>query len=80
VSLKGAPPHGQFPVRLVQGGPGGGDDCFTVDGTLVTNGQGKGTVTVAEPPAGTRAQIIIDTTFLTGRPSLRATDVFVFGE
>jgi hypothetical protein len=80
VSLKDAPPNAQFPVRLVQGGPGGGGDCFTVDGTLTTNGQGKGTLNVAEPPVGTRAQVIIDTTVLTGTPSYRATDIFTFAE
>lgn len=80
VSLKDAPPNAQFPVRLVQGGLGGGGDCFTVDGTLTTNGQGKGTLNVAEPPVGTRAQVIIDTTVLTGTPSYRATDIFTFAE
>lgn len=80
VSLKDAPPNTQFPIRLIQGGVGGGEDCFTVDGTLTTNGQGKGTLNVAEPPIGTRAQVIVDTTVLTGTPTYRATDVFVFGE
>lgn len=80
VSLKGAPADTEFPIRLIQGGTGGGSDCFTVDGTLTTNGNGQGTLNVAEPPAGTRAQVIIDTTVLTGSPSFRATDTFVFAE
>lgn len=78
VSLKDAPPNTQFPIRLIQGGAGGGNDCGTVDGTLVTNGNGKGTLNVSELPAGTRAQVIIDTTVLTGTPTFRATDIFVF--
>lgn len=80
VSVKDAPPNTQFPVRLIQGGVGGGGDCFTVDGTLTTNGNGKGTLNVSEPPAGTRAQVIIDTTALTGTPTYRATDMYVFAE
>lgn len=80
VSLKGAPADTEFPIRLIQGGTGGGSDCFTVDGTLTTNGNGQGTLNVAETPVGTRAQVIIDTTVLTGSPSFRATDTFVFAE
>lgn len=78
VSLKDAPPNASFPIRLIQGGVGGGNDCFTVDGTLTTNANGLGTLNVAETPTGTRAQVIIDTTVLTGTPTFRATDFFVF--
>lgn len=78
VSLKDAPPNTKFPVRLIQGGAGGGNDCYAVDGTLTTNGAGKGTLNVAETPTGTRAQVIIDTSVLTGTPTVRATDIFVF--
>jgi hypothetical protein len=80
VSVKGAPPNTALPVRLVQGGPGGGGDCYDVDGVIRTNGQGNGTLNVAEAPAGTRAQVIIDTTEIFGVPSYRATDIFVFAE
>ncbi len=80
VSVKDAPPNTQLPIRLIQGGAGGGNDCFTVDGTLTTNGQGKGTLNVAEAPAGTRAQVIIDTSALFGTPTFRGSQIFVFGE
>jgi Flp pilus assembly protein TadG len=80
VSVKDAPPNTKFPIRLIQGGVGGGNDCFTVDGTLTTNDNGQGTLNVAEPPVGTRAQVIIDTSVLTGTPTYRATDIFVFAE
>jgi hypothetical protein len=80
VSVKDAPPNTEFPIRLIQGGAGGGTDCYIVDGTLKTNGNGQGTLNVAEPVAGTRAQVIIDTTELFGTPTFRATDIFVFGE
>jgi hypothetical protein len=80
VSVKDAPPNTTFPIRLIQGGVGGGTDCYAVDGTLTTNGEGKGTLNVSEAPTGTRAQVIIDTTALFGTPTYRATDIFVFGE
>jgi hypothetical protein len=80
VSVKDAPPNTAFPIRLIQGGAGGGTDCFTVDGTLTTNGNGQGTLNVAEAPTGTRVQVIIDTSELFGTPTFRATDIFVFGE
>lgn len=80
VSVKAAPPSTEFPIRLVQGGVGGGGDCFTVDGVLTTNAQGKGTLNVSEAPVGTRVQVIIDTSVLTGTPTFRATEFFVFGE
>ena len=79
VSVKDAPPNTEFPIRLIQAG-GTGFDCFTVDGTLKTNGNGKGTLNVSEAPDGTRAQVIIDTSVLTGTPSYRATQPFVFGK
>jgi len=79
VSVKDAPPGKVLPVRLIQGGPGGGNDCYDVDGVLTVNGNGKGTINVAEAPAGTRAQVIIDTSELFGTPTFRGSQVFVFG-
>ena len=71
--LQGAPPETEFPVRLIQGV----EDCWTVDGVLVTNAQGVGTLRLTEPDVGTRAQVVIDTSNLFGQPSYRATDFFV---
>ena len=73
VHLQGAPPETEFPVRLIQGV----EDCWTVDGVLVTNAQGVGTLRLTEPDVGTRAQVVIDTSNLFGQPSYRATDFFV---
>lgn len=80
VSVKDAPPNSELPIRLIQGGPGGGNDCYTVDGTLKVNQNGKGTLNVDEVPAGTRAQVIIDTSELFGTPTFRGSEVFVFGQ
>jgi len=80
VSVKGAPPGKVLPVRLIQGGVGGGNDCHTVDGVITTNAQGHGTINVSEVPAGTRAQVIIDTSELFGTPTYRGTEIFVFAE
>jgi hypothetical protein len=80
VSVKDAPANVDMPIRLIQGGPGGGADCFEVDGVLRTNGQGKGTLHVQEPVTGTRAQVIIDTTALFGTPTYRGTEIFIHGE
>jgi hypothetical protein len=80
VSVKDAPPSTEFPIRLIQGGVGGGADCFVVDGVLTTNAQGTGALNVSEVPAGTRAQVIIDTSELTGTPTFRGSQIFVFGE
>lgn len=80
VSVKDASPSTTLPVRFIQGGPGGGDDCFTVDGVIETNAQGKGTINISEVPRGTRAQVIIDTSELTGNPTFRGSEIFVFGQ
>jgi hypothetical protein len=80
VSVKDAPPGKVLPVRLIQGGVGGGNDCYAVDGVITTNAQGNGTINVAEAPAGTRAQVIIDTSELFGTPTFRGTEIFVFAE
>jgi hypothetical protein len=74
VSLKGAPPHTRFPLRLIQGGAG---DCYKVDGVLVTDGQGKGTLRLTERDVANRAQIIIDTKALFKKPTYRGTHFFV---
>jgi hypothetical protein len=82
VSVKDAPPNTQFPIRLIQGtrNDEGSIDCYTVDGILKTNAQGKGTLNVAEPVVGTRAQVVIDTTALFGTPTYRGTEMFRFAE
>jgi hypothetical protein len=82
VSLKDAPANTEFPIRLIQGTAGdeGGADCYTVDGILKTNAQGKGTLNVSEPPTGTRVQVIIDTSAIFGTPTFRATEFYVFAE
>jgi hypothetical protein len=80
VSVKDAPPNTELPIRLIQGGPGGGNDCYTVDGVLKTNANGHGTLNVSEVPTGTRAQVIIDTTAIFGTPTYRGTDIFAFNE
>jgi len=74
VSLKGAPPHTRFPLRLIQGGAG---DCYKVDGVLFTNGQGKGTLRLTERDVAKRAQVIIDTKALFHKPTYRGTHFFV---
>ncbi len=80
VSVKDAPAGAELPIRLIQGGVGGGNDCYTVDGTLKVNQNGKGTLNVDEAPAGTRAQVIIDTSELFGTPTFRGSEIFVFGQ
>lgn len=79
VSVKDAPPNAELPIRLIQGGPGGGNDCFTVDGVLKVNGNGKGTLNVSEAPAGSRVQVIIDTSEIFGTPTFRGSQIYVFG-
>lgn len=79
VSVKDAPPNVSLPIRLIQGGPGGGNDCYTVDGTLTVNQNGKGTLNVSEAPVGSRVQVIIDTTSLFGTPTFRGSAIYVFG-
>ena len=79
VSVKDAPAGASLPIRLIQGGPGGGNDCYTVDGTLKVNGNGKGTLNVDEAPAGSRVQVIIDTSEIFGTPTYRGSEIYVFG-
>lgn len=74
VSLKGAAPNTSYPIRLIQGG----SDCFAVDGTLTTNGQGNGTLQVSEAGLTGRAQVIIDTGAVFGSPTYRGTDIFTW--
>jgi hypothetical protein len=45
VVVKGVEPNTTLGVYLVQSN----DDCGTVDGTITTNGQGKGSVHISEP-------------------------------
>lgn len=74
VSLKGARPNTRLPIRLIQGGA---DDCFKVDGVLITNGQGNGTLRLTERDVARRAQVIIDTKALFKTPTYRGTRFFV---
>ncbi len=76
VSLKFARPNTRYPVRLIQGGTEG-SDCHEVDGVLVTNRRGNGTLRLAERDVGTRAQIIVDTSALFRTPTYRATRFYV---
>ena len=51
VSVKGLDPNTTYNVELIQGI----DDCFTNDGTITTNGQGNGNVSVTEPSTSDHA-------------------------
>ena len=75
VSVKGWAPDTSYPVRLIQGGSG---DCYIVDGTIETNGQGNGTLHLEEPTsAGSPAmQVIVDTGVMFGTPTVRATEPY----
>jgi hypothetical protein len=53
VQLKGAEPNTTYKVRIIQGF----GDCFTDDGTVTTNGQGNGTLTLSEPATTTQAAV-----------------------
>jgi hypothetical protein len=55
ISLKGRLPDAEYRVILVQSS----DDCFTVDGTLTTNGQGNGNLRLSELRAGSVAFVQI---------------------
>lgn len=79
VVVKGATPNLELPVRLIQGGSGGGEDCHEVDGYVKTNKQGKGTLHLSEPITGTRAQVIIDTGGIYGTPTYRASEFYDIG-
>lgn len=56
VSLKGLDANTTYDVRLVQGQ----GDCFTVDGTFTTNGQGNGNVSVSETSVSSHALVAVD--------------------
>lgn len=75
VSVKGWAADTTYPVRLIQGDSG---DCYTVDGTIVTNGQGNGTLHIEEAkhPSATAMQVIIDTNVIFGNPTTRATELY----
>lgn len=70
VSVKGGLPNTTYVVRLIQGN---GGDCFTVDGTFVTNGQGNGNLHVREVIANPNSdvQVIVDTGVLFITPTYR---------
>jgi hypothetical protein len=73
VVLKRADPNQTYVIRLIQSD---GSDCFTVDATLTTNGQGNGEAQVIEPiDAGASAvNVIIDTGSEFSTPTWRAPD------
>jgi hypothetical protein len=73
VVLHDARPNTTYPVRLLQDDDG---SCHDVDGELVTNHRGHGTLRLTEPDVGNLAQVIIDTDRLAQNPSYRGTDVF----
>jgi hypothetical protein len=66
-------PNTTYTVRLLQDND---DSCHDVDGELVTNHRGHGTLRLAEPDVGNLAQVIIDTDSLSQTPTYRGTDVF----
>lgn len=72
VSIKGGEPNTEYPVRLVQNNA----DCFTVDGVLTTNRQGKGTLNIREAAVSGSAQVIVDTGAIFDQPSYRATESY----
>ncbi len=76
VALKGATPNTTYVVRLIQGGSG---DCFTVDGTITTNGQGNGTLTIYETmfAGAPGVQVIIDTGSMFINPTFRGADLYL---
>jgi hypothetical protein len=75
VVLKGAMPNMAYVVRLIQSD---GNDCFTVDATLVTNRQGNGTAHVREPirAGSTAVNVIIDTSSMFVSPTWRAAEKY----
>ncbi len=60
VQLKDALPDTTYNVRLIQ--VPGGADCATLDGTLITNAQGNGNLTLQEPvlPGTTGAFVVLN--------------------
>ena len=56
VSLKGQQPNTTYNIRLIQGIA----DCFTVDATVTTNGQGNGTGQWSEPSVSSTALVAVD--------------------
>jgi hypothetical protein len=73
VVLKNATPNQAYVVRLIQSD---GSDCFTVDTTLTTNGQGNGEAQAIEPidAGATAVNVIIDTGSEFSTPTWRAPD------
>jgi hypothetical protein len=71
VSIKKQQPNTDYVIRLVQGGA----DCFTVDATATTNGQGNATVHLSEASVSTHALIAVDTGVLFGAPTF-VTDTY----
>ena len=65
VSIKKQQSNTDYVIRLVQGG----DDCYTVDATVTTNGQGNATVYLSEASVSTHALIAVDTGVLFGAPT-----------
>lgn len=58
-------PNTKYVIRLVQGQ----SDCFTVDATVMTNGQGNATVHLSEASTSSHALIAVDTGVLFGAPT-----------
>jgi len=55
VSLKGLSPNMIYNVELIQGLA----DCFSIDATITTNGNGNGTVHWSEPSVSTHALVAV---------------------
>ena len=81
VSVKGLQPNTSYPVRLIQGEPGGGVGmCHTQDGVITTNRNGNGTLNVREVANGSRrAAVYINTEVLYyGMPSWASLGVYTY--
>lgn len=58
-------PNTKYVIRLIQGV----SDCFTVDTTVMTNGQGNATIHLSEASTSSHAFIAVDTGALFGLPA-----------
>lgn len=69
VLLKHVQPNTTYVIRLVQADPSG-NDCFQVDGRLVTNAAGNGHLRVSEPLQrdAVAFNVVVDTRRLFGAP------------
>jgi hypothetical protein len=74
VSIKDGEPNTDYPVRLIQAND---DSCFIVDGVLITNDEGKGTIRISEDVVSSAAQVIVNTRALLTKPTYRGTEPYL---